>query len=759
MLLKSDTTMIKGILTDSLGAYSFDKVQEGKYLISVRTQEKRNILEVEVLKSDSIKILEPISVSEKAVTLNEVKVFGRKNFLERDFEKLIVNVDNMLITKGKNVVEMLSQLPGVKTNVFGQLSLNGKGSPNYMIDGKIIGTDGAQSLSILKSMSAENVERIEIISNPSAKYDAQGSGGIINIITKKQKAVSELRGGFGTLLFPTNTISFNGLKYDSENFGGTFNSMLGKVKTFASFDLNNRNDFQESSNQRNVQTNLLNVEKSRKLISMGKSYSLRVGGSYDISKTLAFDLSVSSTGAIPYKSNSYEVNNISKSNVINLDSTIEINSSDNTRFKYNTLSLGSLKNFTNKSSKQLSFGLDLSEFATSELSDILVIGYGSSKIRNGARESELTRKINVYSAAIKVDYSFQKNGIDFDAGGKITINSDKDNYIFKYLGINGTADSSDINLFKFKESINAVYINARKTLKKGRIQLGLRNENTFNKAFSDSDKDLKRNFINFFPNFNYQYNLSKSKQLQFSYSRRIRRPNFEEYNNFSYIKNPLSIKQGNSYLYPQFNNSFEATYNSGNTYILFSYNLSQNLRDVIVSDIDVSQISKVVNLTKNETLFALLTNSINFSKIWTSNYSISPFYQRSILLNGDRINSFGWDISTNHTLRFKNQRFEARLSYSSPYQQGYNYLSHIFSSSFSWNRDISKTFNLNVSLSDILGTTKLKTTSSYENQVIKQFSVNNGRNFRVSLRYKFKSGLAFGIKNRPNVQNNEIRMR
>jgi len=234
---------------------------------------------------------------------------------------------------------------------------------------------------------------------------------------------------------------------------------------------------------------------------------------------------------------------------------------------------------------------------------------------------------------------------------------------------------------------------------------------------------------------------------------------FEEYNSFTYLKSPFLSTQGSPLLNPQFINVTELTYNTKNKSLLLSYSINQNVRDVFVSNKDVQQISKIINVKKVSNVFLLFTTPVRFNKIWTSNNSIDFYYQTSMLLDNTKKGSIGYDFSTNHIFNFKNYRLETRFSYASPYQYGYINVNRIIGWSMSFNKDILRKLNLNISFTDILGTTKLKSLTDYTNQRLESNSINNSRSMRISLRYKFNSGNRFILKNRPNIQNNEISTR
>lgn len=756
-LFKSDSSLLRTVLTDTLGKYRFNKLLPGKYIIGSNIGSKKFFFPFDLTAEDSLKLLDAYTMDKKQIELSEIKIFGKKNFIERDFDKLTVNIENMVFTKGNNVLDILPQLPGIKIDVFGDFSLNGKGAANILIDGKSIGVNGKQAKSVLNTMSAENLEKIEIISNPSSKYDSQGSGGLINVVTKKNKASSELRSGVGTLFFPTNNKAYSGIPYNSENIGITLNYLLKKVKTFYSLDISKRKEYQEAESIRIINSDQ-EITKNKVMKSIGKSYNYRVGGAYDISKNSSFDISITGSGSIPYKLIELENNDLKYLNNLRTDSLLNYENNEKTNFSFNTLSWGFQKNFIDKKSKNISIGFDVSSFKTHETSFFEVFN-GTKYNTYTLEEIEKKRNISIFSQSVKLDYSMNVSKVALDFGVKFTFNDDND--VFK-LNRNLKNEKKTINVdntFLYKENINAAYINAKKNFKTSKIQIGLRNENTYTRAQSDNNSSIKRNFLNLFPNISYQYTITKEKQLQMSYSRRIRRPTFEEYNSFLYFKNPLVSTQGNPYLNLQFTNVSELTYNTGNKSFLLSYSITQNVRDIIISNTDITLVNQVINLKKVDNLFLLFTSPISYTKKWSSNNSIDIYYQKSTLLNNNYKGTVGFDFSTNHNIKLKNSRIETRFSYASPYQYGYNYAKGITSWYVAWNKDLFKNTNINVSFSDILGTARLNMVNNYGNQIIYSNAINNSRSIRFSIRYKFKSGNSFGIKNRPNVQNNEVRIR
>ncbi len=189
LLRGKDSAMLKTALPDKEGKFEFENVKPGNYLVSISSVGyKKHFTRNFVIEEDGKTFtIAAIALQPASSTLAEVKVETRKPFIERKIDRLIVNVENSIISTGSTALEVLERSPGVMVNQESGINLKGKSGVSIMIDGKLSPLSGTDLITYLKSVPSDNIDRIEIITNPSAKYDASGNAGIIDIRFKKDK--------------------------------------------------------------------------------------------------------------------------------------------------------------------------------------------------------------------------------------------------------------------------------------------------------------------------------------------------------------------------------------------------------------------------------------------------------------------------------------------------------------------------------------------------------------------------------------------
>ena len=595
LLRTKDSSSVKFSVTNKEGNYEFVGMKEGKYLVSVTLvgYEKAFSPSFEITEANPEINLGTITLTEAAKNLGGVTVSAKRPFIEAKIDKTVVNVESSPGSAGATAMEVLEKSPGITVDNDGNISLRGKAGVIIMLDGKPTYLSAADLASLLKNMPASALDQIEIMTNPSSKYDASGNSGVINIKTKKGKAdgfngsimVGATAGLFkpqdALYVLPRGQMSFN------------FNYRRNKVNLFGNYNPNfNRSRGLLEINRKFIDDNG-NINGYSDVLTQFKfgnvNQTLKLGLDFFADKKNTFG--VVATGFLfkghPTPSTVTTISDANHQPSFSLVSLTE------NKIKFENLSVNlNYRHVFDTTGRELTVDLDYVGY--SNVSNMLLTtdaydGVGQQMGDRSLLSGHLPAEINIYS--IKSDYShpFKKGG-RLEAGIKSSFV--KNDNLVDYKRLNNNTDVNN-NQFIYDENINAVYLNVNKQVKKWSFQGGLRVENTITKGYQVAyDSTFKRNFTNLFPSAFISYAVNKNNTLTVSYSRRIQRPNYQDLNPFTFFLDSLSYRQGNPYLLPQFTHSIELSHsfkgklitalNYSRTTDVFSQIFKQNLVTKIV---------------------------------------------------------------------------------------------------------------------------------------------------------------------------------
>ncbi|MDF2453348.1 MAG: hypothetical protein K0S26_2852 [Bacteroidota bacterium] len=553
LLRSSDSSLVKNEFTDEKGTFAFNDTKEGSYFIQANVLGYKSYLSQLIDVKDNVQ-LNDISLQKSEVDLKEVAVIARKPYVEREKGKVILNVENSINAAGSSAFELIEKAPGVRVDNNDNVNLNGKSGIAVWIDGKPTPMTGTDLANYLRGIPSSSIEKIEMISNPSARYDAAGSA-IINIKLKKDKRV----GTNGSI-----SSSYGQGVYMKTNNSLSLNHRNKKVNVFGSYNYAYREAFSHLKLDRRFYQNdtFIGAYNQDNYIKFDfNNHIARAGVDYFANKNNTFGFVVSGvsnkfnpTGdnvADVYdqtntKSSTYTTKNRSRDNWYNY--------SANFNYKHSFDSLGT----------ELSTDLDYAHFGsqieqnfTTRYFDLNNEEYLNPYLLHG----DIDGGLNIYS--IKNDFvKTLKKEFKLEAGQKSSyvVADNKLSFYNRSNDLN-IFDSSKSNHFIYTENINAVYTTLSKDYKKWSTQLGLRCEHT-----SVSGKQLvnntsfANNYIQLFPSAFIGYKFSEKNGLEFNYSRRINRPSYEQLNPFKFYIDPTTYKEGNPYLMPQTTESFELTH-------------------------------------------------------------------------------------------------------------------------------------------------------------------------------------------------------
>jgi iron complex outermembrane recepter protein len=609
LLNSKDSSLVKIAVTDKDGNFAFEAIKEGSYLVMATSvgHSKTFSPPFTISSSNSAHHTGVLQLLQQPKNLNEVVVTAKKLFVERKADKTIINVDAMISNTGTTALEVLEKSPGVTVDKDGNISLKGKQGVQIFIDGKATYLSAQEVSNMLRNMPSNGLDQIEIMTNPSSKYDAAGRSGIINIKTKKNKQ----KGFNGNV----STAYGQGI-YPKTNNSLSLNYRNGKVNLFSNFAVSYRENIQNLD----IFRRYLNNDKSTKAIFEQESrekrtnsyYNAKVGADFYVTKKTTFGIVLTGASA-PRKERLKNVSNL-KSSIGVLDSIVTANNTEDNTWKNGAVNLN-FRHIFDSTGMELTADVDYVKYAANKDQHFVNTNYTAGWLKKSGDESigELPSDINIYAA--KIDFTKPiKKGLKFEAGIKSSFVDTKNDAGY-YLIENGSRiiDYDRTNKFNYKENINAAYVNLNKDWKKWSLQTGLRLENTkldglqFGNPIK-GDSSFVRSYTNLFPTVYVGYNPSEKNQFSASIGRRINRPDYEDLNPFLFYLDKYTYGSGNPFLKPMYTNTFE---------------LSHTYKQFLTTSVNVSQSKDLFGDTFEEQGFATIVRKSNFGTMNDVSASIS----------------------------------------------------------------------------------------------------------------------------------------
>jgi outer membrane receptor protein involved in Fe transport len=504
---------------------------------------------------------------DKVSEISGIVVKGNKAVFQQKADKMIFNVENSVLSDGTTVLEVLGRTPGVVVSQDGELSLRGKKGVSVMINGKLSSLSTKELANLLRSTNSTLVKNIEIIANPSSKYDAAGNAGIINIVLKK----SSLEGMSGNYY-----VNGGRGRKNRVNTGLSLNYTHKKLSLHGDYSYTFRGEeerkdfsqifFDEKQPQQMTRRTDQNSITNEPLT----SNNFKVGADYAFSdKTSIGALFDAKIGR--YEDFSKGENRIFQP-VDNLFAhVLSDNKSKENWYDY-TYNLKGTHIFNDKDYKvDVDLEYETSRFSShqNQLSDVLV-NQGTEKFNN--RRGSIASRLKVFNAKIDFTLPFNEKH-NLETGLKSTIKSNKNpSEYFIQQGEEWINDDKASNEYVYKEQIHALYANYKLTLTKWTFQLGLRAEMTHTDINQKtSQEQRKRDYTNLFPSASIKYQVSDQHGFYASYSKRINRPSHFDLNPFRFYDDPFNYWQGNPNLNPEFTHATELGYTWGKYIIASAY--------------------------------------------------------------------------------------------------------------------------------------------------------------------------------------------
>lgn len=653
-----DSSVVKLAVSDKEGKYYFEGITYGDYFVTVSSVNfnSENSATFNISANISNKILEPVALQPRAKELTAVVISAKKPLIDQKIDRMVVNVDASVTNVGSTALEVLEKSPGITVDKDGNIILKGKSSVMVMIDGKPSYLSSADLANLLGNMNANQLSQIEIMTNPSAKYDAAGNAGVINIKTKKNAT----KGFNGSV-----TLSYGQGKYAKSNNSIMLNYSTGKFNAFINYGYSLNNSFFNINTQRNFlgADGKLATQLDQQATRTNKSQNinLKLGLDYFISKqsTLGF---VASGFLSPQKQDGVTNSTLrdDNSDITSIQKTIR--TVDNS-WKNGALNLN-FHTSADNGNKDLTTNLDYLhyDFSGNQLLDGFSFSPNGIFLSKNNIKNTLPLTIDIYSA--RVDYTSQLgNYIKLETGLKSSVvKTNNTSDFFSLMNNQWVTDSVNSNAFNYSENINAGYVNLNKTFEKWTAQAGLRLENTNYKGVQTAlsqqpDSSFNRSYFSLFPSAFISYEANEINRYALSVSRRIDRPEYRDLNPFISYLDQYTYSTGNPFLQPQFSYNVELSHSYKNMFTTtLNYSVIHNMINETFSQFDTLIVRSVGNIGTRYNIGIAESASIPFTP-WYTGIFYANLYQNSYngLINGSpfKATQLTFAINVNNQFSFK----------------------------------------------------------------------------------------------------------
>jgi len=730
VLTSKRTKKVTGGLTDTKGEYKIT-VPKGKYDISIEfiSFKTHHIYNKEISKNINFGA---ITLEIDSENLDEVIVKAEKTTVEIRLDKKIYNVGKDLTVRGASVSDLLDNVPSVSVDVEGNVALRGNDNVRILINGKPSGLVGLNSTEALRQLPADAIEKVEVITSPSARYDAEGTAGILNIILRRSK----LQGLNGAI---TTNIGYP----NSAGISGNLNYRTGDFNFFTTSGYN----YRESPGNSFTSTNYVNssdlFEEKREFERISKGYNINAGVEWYVNKTASLTVSVLYQNRDKIRDTK---NNIFKRNVrtfrleeqLGDDKTIQYSFNFDKKFK--------------KDGEKFTFDFQYEESNEDENSLITQDGIENEKVKT----LEDQQKILLQS-----DYVLPigKNS-QFEIGYRGNFNTLNTNYRVDSIKSGIPILNTNLsNILVYKQYTNAFYTQYGSKINKFSYLLGLRLESTqitIDQLTSNEHGTI--NYAEFFPTINLGYEISDRQSVMLGYNRRIRRPRSRSINPFPSRSSATNLYVGNPNLNPSFSNAIDLGYLNRlgkltlNSSIYYQHStgvfsrITEDTGEVaIINGEEISIIKTIpVNLATNDRFGFEFNLTYNPSRKWRINGDFNLF--KSVVkgdYNGQNFDAdnTSWNVRLNNKITLPGKiDWQTRVSYRGPRVNAQNIRKGVFGADLAFSKDLFKeNASITFNISDVFNSRK----SITETDVPNFFTRTNKfqwreRSFTLSFTYRFK---------------------
>lgn len=600
-----DSSFVKAAVTNVQGQFAFPQLIEKSYLLEISFIGMESYFSARIEMKQEIIQLPVIKLKPRSTELEEVEITAQKPLVSVFADKTVFNVESSLNSIGTDGMELLRKAPGVVMDNNENIIVEGKTGVQIFINGKPSPLAGTDLTNFLRALQASDIESIEIITQPSSKFDAAGNAGIINIVLKKDKRFGtngSLTAGYAYGKYGRYNTSLN-LNHRTKNavVFGTYSHTAGKRWSFLYLD-RTQEGVRYDSETETVGDNTGHNLRSGADFFLNSKHTVGILVNANVYDRLSDG--ITNTPIIPLPGTRPEqflvANNFSESNNYNLNGNLNYRYAD---------TLG----------RELTIDVDYGTYERDEETD------QPNQYLNGLRNQTLFERnfgmntlTEVDIVTLKADYSSKFMGGKLTFGGKYSlVRTDNDFQFFDIIDAQDILNFNRSNRFIYSENINAGYFNFNKKGKKWSYQFGLRAEQTISEGDLQSiqaseQNNVKRNYLDWFPSGGLTFAPAYNRSWALSYSRRIQRPNYRTLNPFESQLDELSFAKGNPFLQPQYTDNIKLSHT-------YNFRLTTSISYSFVRDF-FAQITDTLGTTRN----FITTRNIANQRVWNIGVSY-PF--------------------------------------------------------------------------------------------------------------------------------------
>jgi hypothetical protein len=767
LLRAKDSVLLKTALSDKTGLAEFENIVFGSYLVRSRMIGYALVYSspINLTAENTHAQVSSLVLRQETTQLGNVTVNARKPFIQKLTDRIVVNVENSIVSAGSFAMDVLERSPGVSIDQNDVISLRGRAGVIIMIDGKPTAMAGADLANYLRSLPSAAIERIDIITNPSAKYDAAGNSGIIDIRMKKDQRLGlngTLTAGYGQGIYP------------KASAGATFNYRNKKINLFGNYNYAYRVGLNHLILDRNFYDNGVyngGDLKDNYSKSPFKSNTVRAGMDYFPSKKTIIGFVFNGNF------NRYTRDNNNGSTVIDpqkqASSTFQSLATNNDQGN-NMVANINLKHTFDSSGREITADIDYGVYNSHSLSRNATSYYnldGSTMQDDYVLDGDQDGKLSFKTA--KIDYTHPlKKGTRMEAGFKTSfVSSDNDAKFYDVSDGTPENDVNKTNRFLYHENNNAAYLNFRTEFKKFDLQLGLRGEQTnIETEQMIGNVRFDSSYFQLFPSAFFNYKIKEDKTIGLSVSRRIDRPGYSQLNPFLFLIDVTTYATGRPGLLPQLTWSYEMSYTVKNLNFTLGYSHTNNNQNIAIarfkdvfpnipSDDNVT-VQIPINLSSSDYFGLTVSAPIRISKWWNMINNGNLYYNHfngslgtTSLDNGRP----ALDLRTNNTFTFKKGwTAELNANFTSGGQYGFMVFDPQWGLAAGVQKNILKNKGtLRFNITDIFWTNLPKAVITYDNYVEKWHAYRESRVANLTFTYRFGNNKVQAARRRTTASEEE----
>ena len=679
LYLEKDSVLVTGLYTDKEGKFLFDKLVLGTYYLKFSFAGFLAKLSESLTITSNLKVLNLGTISmelDKTLQIGQVDVVGQASILNAGIDKKVYNVAEDMSVKGGTANDVLKNIPSVDLDQDGRIMLRGDGAVTVLIDGRPSSLSGGNGKTLLDALPAGSIERIEIVTNPSAKYDPDGTSGIINIVLKKNK----LKGFNGLLNANLGSGNFKGGNVADGGFSLSYrNSFFNIYGSYNGRYLDGYRNNTSYIRQTFINDSISILDQNRTGTDLNAGNTARFGVDFTLKNRRS--ISFSSTGSNGRRDRTGDLwNGVKDSNeaLLSLGRRESYDPSQQHNYDFNANFKQDFKD------SRGSFILDANQSIGMEAIQgyYLQRYYGIDSVLDGSLPLNQRlfnqEKNNITSIQADFTYLWPAKLMRSEFGAKTIIREQEVNTYsetYDYSTLSYFEDTLANFLYRYNEKIFSAYAIFGKQLKKFKYQGGVRLEKAFQIPYLVSDSiKIVNDYFNFFPSAHLKYALTPKSEIGLSYSRRITRASSGDLNPFTAYSDPFNLRRGNPYLQPEFINSYDLAYSSEGTKLNFSAAIFYRHTVNAISRIKVfyddnSSAVTFANIGQSHSFGTELIASYKPTKWWRNTLSTNINYIQYQTSNANwNRNGFNWNVKYIGSVDFwkKTATLQLNVNYIAP---------------------------------------------------------------------------------------------